>query len=96
MFKLKFTKEAKEQYKKLEEPNYAKRIKAVRKTLAYLETNPRHPGLNTHEHTEYSRKYGKKVYESYVQNRTPGAYRVFWHYGPEKDVITILAIIPHP
>lgn len=25
-----------------------KRLKAVRKALGYLETNPRHPGLNTH------------------------------------------------
>jgi hypothetical protein len=36
------------------------------------------------------------VFESYVQNRTPGAYRVFWCYGPEQGQITIVAITPHP
>jgi hypothetical protein len=31
-----------------------------------------------------------------TQNRTPGAYRVFWCYGPDQKQITILAITPHP
>ena len=38
----------------------------------------------------------KKVFESYVQNRTPGAYCIFWHYGPLKGQITVVAIVPHP
>jgi len=37
-----------------------------------------------------------KVFEAYVQNRTPGAYRVFWCYGPEPIQITVIAITPHP
>jgi hypothetical protein len=38
------------------------------------------------------------VFEAYAQNRTPGAYRIFWCYGPDKDKgdITITAITPHP
>jgi 3'-phosphoadenosine 5'-phosphosulfate sulfotransferase len=47
--------------------------------------------------------YGKKVFEAYVQQNTPGAYRVFWYYGPDevdksgkRPVITIIAITPHP
>lgn len=96
MFKLKFTPEAKKQLKELENPNHQKRFKAVMKTLAYLENNPRHPGLKTHEFTSYSKKCGKKIYEAYAENKTPGAYRIFWYYGPEKNVITILMITPHP
>lgn len=37
-----------------------------------------------------------KVFEAYAQNRTPGAYRIFWCYGPQKTQITVLAITPHP
>ena len=96
LFNLKFTLEAKEQLKKLEKSNYHKRLKAVRKTLAYLENNPKHPSLNTHEFTSYSRKYGKKIYEAYVQNNTPGAFRVFWFYGCGEKEITIISITPHP
>jgi len=38
----------------------------------------------------------RKVFAAYAQNRTPGAYRIFWCYGPGKKDITILAITPHP
>ena len=31
-----------------------------------------------------------------VQNRTPGALRIFWCYGPKQGEITIFAITPHP
>lgn len=30
------------------------------------------------------------------ENQTPAAFRIFWHHGPGKDVITIIAITPHP
>ncbi len=60
--------------------------------------NPRHPGLKTHEYNSIENPYDPdtKVFEAYVQNRTPGAYRVFWCYGPRKSEITIIAITPHP
>lgn len=45
---------------------------------------------------EFDLKYTEDVFESYAQNNTPGAYRIFWHYGPKKKMITILAITPHP
>ena len=38
----------------------------------------------------------EKVFEAYAQNRTPGAYRVFWCYGPQQGQIIIVAITPHP
>lgn len=71
--------------------------KQVAKTLSYL-TNPRHPGLHTHEYDSLQHPYEKdgKVFEAYVQNRTPGAYRVFWCYGPNTGEITVIAITPHP
>lgn len=73
-------------------------FKQVKKCVDLLKENPRHPGLRTHEF--YSKEHphtpGGKVFEAYVQQSTPGAYRLFWCYGPEKDQITIIAITPHP
>ena len=73
-------------------------FKQVDKTLRLLETNPKHPGLPTHEFDSIEHPYDKKqkVFEAYAQNQTPGAYRIFWCYGPGKKEITIIAITPHP
>lgn len=72
-------------------------FKQIYKTVNLLSENPRHPGLKTHEYDSIVNPYDKKekVFEAYVQNNTPGAYRVFWCYGPNKKEITIIAITPH-
>lgn len=72
--------------------------KQIRKTLQLLQTNPRHLGLHTHEYSSLETPFNskEKVFEAYAQNNTPGAYRVYWCYGPEKKQITIIAITPHP
>ncbi len=73
-------------------------FKQVIKCLDLLTENPRHPDLRTHEYHSLEHPYERdgKVFEAYVQNRTPGAYRVFWCYGPQTRQITIIAITPHP
>jgi len=71
-------------------------FKKLVKVLAYLETNPRHNSLQTHEITQLTNRYGIKVWQSYLENRTPAAGRIFWVYGPGKNEITIIAIEPHP
>jgi hypothetical protein len=60
------------------------------KSVELLSANPRHPGLQTHEIDDLSRKFGIKVWQSYLENRTSGARRIFWAYGPGKVQITIL------
>ncbi len=78
--------------------------KAVKKALELLAENPRYPGLQTHPFTSLQGPGGEKVFESYAQNDTPGAYRLFWYYGPDEidtegnrtPVITVFAIMPHP
>lgn len=72
------------------------KLKNVRKCLGFLETNPKHPSLATHEYSSLSGLNGEKVWEAYIENNVSAAWRVFWHYGPGKGVITILAITPHP
>jgi hypothetical protein len=73
-------------------------FKQVEKCVRLLLDNPRHPGLSTHEFASIEHPYDprQKVFEAYMQNRTPGAFRLFWCYGPEKGEITIIAITPHP
>ena len=73
-------------------------FKQVKKCLDLLMEDPRHPGLSTREFRSKNHPHtqGGKVFEAYVQQKTPGAYRLFWCYGPEKDQITIIAITPHP
>lgn len=77
-------------------PQYEGKLKKVRRTLGRIQQNPRHPGLNSHKYDSIAGVNGEEVWESYVENKTPSAWRIFWHYGPEKGVITVLTIGPHP
>jgi len=96
-FELLFTDQADSDLNRLEaDKSLEKRLKAVNKALGYLETNPKHPSLNTHEFNSLTKLYGFKIYEAYAENNTPAAYRIFWYYGPLKKQITIIAITPHP
>lgn len=94
-FRLTFTDEADQILKQLQKKKDPK-LNKVRKTLGLMETNLRHPGLQTHEFTSLSGPNGEKVFESYVENRTSGAWRVFWFYGPKPGMIRVLNIAQHP
>jgi len=101
---LRFTLTADRQLTALEStPSQAALLAQVRKALSFLEVNPSHPGLHMHEFTSLTGVNGEKLFEAYAQNNTPGAYRIFFHYGPDEikgnqrvPVITIVAINPHP
>ena len=73
-------------------------FKQVSKAVKLLLADPRHPSLQTHEYQSLEHPFDPdgKVFEAYAQQRTPGAYRIFWCYGPGKGEITIVAITPHP
>ena len=103
MFELRFSHEADGQLKKLKkDKGLAKRYKAVKKALiplraqVKLQQNPRHPSLQTHEFYSLKGPNGEKVFDAYAEQKTPAAYRIFFHYGPEKRAISIISIIPHP
>jgi hypothetical protein len=96
-FELNYTDEAEQQLLDLENDGSKRKVyKAVAKALGLMQINLRHPSLHTHEYVGLSCQEGYKIFESYAQNKTPGAYRIFWHYGPKKNEITRLSIIPHP
>jgi len=105
LFELVWTDKAKETYNLLKNNASQKnRYKAVKKTLTFLASNPRHNSLQTHQYESLRGPDGEKVFEAYAQQRTPAAYRVFWYYGPDRKdenskripVITVFAITSHP
>lgn len=96
-FELNYSDEAKDQFLELENSkDKFKQYKAVAKTLGLMQTNLRHPSLHTHKFDAIKSPFGSEVFESYAQNKTPGAYRIFWCYGPECKELYIIAITPHP
>lgn len=97
IFELDITDKAKEQLKHLkDDKGLAKRFKAVQEALKKLQSNPRHPGLQTHEFHSLGGPNGEKIFEAYAEQNTPAAYRIFFHYGPKKGTITIISILRHP
>lgn len=78
------------------------KLKKVRKALGLLQTDPRYPGLHSHLYQHFPGLEKGKVWDSYVENRTSGAWRIYWMYGPnevrdggEIAIITVLVIGPH-
>ena len=97
MFELEWTDEANAVYARLKgNPAEKARYGAVKKTLEFLSENPRHPGLQTHPFSSVEGPKGEKVFESYAQQNTPAAYRVFWYYGSKRGTIVLLTIPAHP
>lgn len=96
-FFLSFTPTAKKNLKELKvTAHLQKRFKAVSKALRFLQENPRHHSLQTHEYSSFKGPHGEKVFEAYAEQDTPAAYRIFFFYGRQKSEIVIVAVTPHP
>lgn len=96
-FSLSFTPTAKANIKELKESSHlVKRFKAVSKALRFLQENPRHPSLQTHEFSSLEGPNDEKVFEAYAEQDTPAAYRIFFFYGHHKGEIVIVAVTTHP
>lgn len=66
--------------------------KKVLSTLQQLGDDPRYPSLS-------SKKYdaSRGIWQSYIENNTPGAWRVWWQWdSDEPDTIIVLSFGPHP
>lgn len=72
------------------------RAKKIRKTIEFLAVDSCHPGLATHRYESLDQLFDEKIWESYVEHRTPSAWRIWWFYGPGDDRITVVDIGPHP
>lgn len=94
---LSFTPSARQSLKGLkDDPALAKQFKAVHKALDYLQNDPRHPSLRTHEYYSFSGPNNEKIFEAYAQQNSPAAYRIFFYYGAQRGEIVIFAITQHP
>jgi hypothetical protein len=78
------------------------KLKKVRKALGMLQIDPTYPGLHSHLYQHFPGLEKGKVWDSYVENHAPGAWRIYWMYGPseirdgkEIAIITVLVIGPH-
>jgi hypothetical protein len=78
------------------------KLKKIRKALGMLQADPMYPGLHSHLYQHFPGLEKGKVWDSYVENRTPDAWRIYWTYGPnevrdgkEIAIITVLVIGPH-
>lgn len=96
-YQLNYTAETERVIDDLRTPQYAVKLKKVRKALKFLaEHGPTHPGLRSHPYQSVPGPRGETLWESYVENHTPSAWRIWWIYGPNPDEITIITIGPHP
>jgi len=87
-------------YEKLENDTISKDeiklLKKFDKTTQLLEQDPFYNSLRTHEISSLTKRYGQKVMQSYMENRTPKPWRIYWAYGPKKTQITIIGMERHP
>jgi hypothetical protein len=75
----------------------ARQCRAVLKALGFLQVDPNYRGLNVHAMTGRTCPHGGTLFVAYAQNRTPGAYRIFFCYPPDaRGTILVIAITPHP
>ncbi len=76
---------------------YRMKARKVVKALRLLEqAGPSYPGLQSHQYQSVRGPGGVPLWESYVENKTPSAWRIWWVYGPGSDTLTIITIGPHP
>lgn len=94
-FSFTFSNEARETMEHLTLYN-PKKLRKVQKALAYLQVNPHHHSLQTHKFTSLKGPNKEDIFEAYVENNVPGAWRIFFHYGPGPETIRIALITPHP
>ncbi|MEI8390511.1 MAG: hypothetical protein WCG23_11595 [bacterium] len=95
MHKIKYSDTAKKDLNNLKTTGQAKKLAKIKNAVKKLEENPKHPGLHTHKNSSVKSPFGGETFQSYVENKTPGAFRIFWCYGPDKSEITIFAITQH-
>ncbi|MGW2787019.1 hypothetical protein ACWC3X_38395 [Streptomyces populi] len=103
-YELRYTSDAEEALNHLKAGGKSARAKLAKvvKALNFLKHNPRHRGLSSHLYDNFPGHPRGKVWNSYVENQTPSAWRIYWMYGPneivkgtEVAVITVLEVRSH-
>lgn len=66
-------------------------VKQLAAKLEFLESNPRHPSLQTHAIKHAMGDFGGPIFEAYLNDK----YRLTWEYGPQKNEITLRNVDNH-
>jgi len=73
------------------------KYRKVLKTVRLLrDQGPSYPGLQAHRYLSLAGPRSEPLWEVCVENRTPGAWRLWWGCGPGADAITLVMVGPHP
>lgn len=91
-YALRFTRSAANRLKEFDTPDQKQRLTDLRDSLRLLETDPNRPELRSHKYTSVRGVNGEDVWESFVGDPVATDWRMFWHYGPEADTITVASI----
>lgn len=76
-------------------PSLERKLKKFKKAIKFLrDIGPAHPGLETHQMKTWTGPNGEPVWNSYIENDTPSAWRMYWIYDGA-DTIQILSVGPH-
>ena len=105
-YEIRYSASASKQFRDVERKDPSKHRKVV-KCLRKLGEDPKQSGLHSHKYDSMTGPNGEEIWESYIENKAPAAWRVFWCYGPDETeigtpdrsvikVITVVAITPHP
>lgn len=70
-----------------------KRIQTVLRRLE--EVGPTYPSLRTKKYVQESIPGQPDTYQSNIENNTPSAWRMFWHWGDAPNTIVVHGIGPH-
>ena len=73
-----------------------KKLRKILRTLELLATDHRHQSLATHRYELLDKVWGEKVWQVYVEQGTPSAWRMWFYFGPAEAQITVIAVGPHP
>ena len=97
-FRLNYLPYADKQLRDLESnPATKKKADRIKRAIGFLEQNPRHRSLQTHEFKSETGPKGEKMWQAYAETNTPRAWRVLFYYPEgEQGTITVYAIVPHP
>ncbi len=82
---------------KKRDPRRHKRLQRVLRNLE--EVGPTYPSLRSRKYTQQSVPGVPDTYQSNVENNSPSAWRMWWHFDPEAtghQRIVVTEIGPHP
>ncbi len=97
VFEIHWTSQAEKQFLALKNQGLTDKFIKISKTLEILaQHGPRYRSLHSHKYESIKGPNGEDVWESYVENKTASAWRIWWIYGPNPNAITLIMIGKHP